>query len=331
MFDFALSRNEKRGPTRRTLISWIASGIVHALLLALLIQYPQMLQGGVYNHFRGLLGGSSDEEDGNWRTVAILNPSKMIAPSAATLKKLMADLNKEGSGPQPIKVRWGDIQAAQMDRPPMPRVQQDAKDPKLSLPANELSSGGSAPDPTPGIGDAAAGSSSGNQGDSNSGRQGNLGPPTAGTGPKPAVADSNIAPSKIPSSIKPSDPPPSPSAKVKVFEDEKNALRSTDGGFFDTGGFPMDEYANLINEKIMDKWFIPSNLRGSQGHTTVIFYINKSGRALDARIITGSGSNSLDLAALNAVLLSDPFPALPKGFPGDHVGAKFVFSYNEHQ
>ncbi len=76
---------------------------------------------------------------------------------------------------------------------------------------------------------------------------------------------------------------------------------------------------------------IPSNLRNSQGRTTVIFYIDREGRFNNAHIVTSSGSSSLDLAALNAVIESNPFPPLPKGFPGDHVGAKFVFSYNERQ
>jgi TonB family protein len=72
-------------------------------------------------------------------------------------------------------------------------------------------------------------------------------------------------------------------------------------------------------------------LRSSQGRTTVIFYIDREGRFTNLHIVTPSGSNSLDLAALNAVMESNPFPPLPRGFPGVRVGAKFVFSYNERQ
>lgn len=331
MFDFAISRNERRAPSWRFYASWIASILVHNVLLVLLIQYPQVLHGGVYSHFRAIWGSSSDDDDENWRTVTILNPSKMVAPSPAALKKLLADLNKNGSSPPPIRISWDGIKAAQLDKPPMPRIQQNAKDPKLSLPPNELASGGSAAESAPGTGESAAGSSAGNQSASNGSGQGSIGLPSPGSGSKPVAADNTAAPSKIPNSIKPPDPPSASSAKVRVFEDEEKAIRSAEGGFFDTLGFPMGEYANLINEKIMNKWLIPSNLRGSQGQTTVIFYIDKSGRAMNAHIVTGSGSNSLDLAALTAILQSDPFPALPKGFPGDRVGAKFVFSYNEPQ
>jgi TonB family protein len=114
-----------------------------------------------------------------------------------------------------------------------------------------------------------------------------------------------------------------------VFENEQQAIRSSQEGIFDSKGFPMDDYVALIRERIKGKWFIPSNLRNSQGHTTVIFYIDKEGRFTDARIIGSSGSTSLDFAALNAIIESNPAPPLPKGYPGDRVGAKFIFSYNE--
>ena len=108
-------------------------------------------------------------------------------------------------------------------------------------------------------------------------------------------------------------------------------MRSEGSGLFGNKGFPLGEYADLIIERVKGNWMIPSNLRKSQGRTTVIFFIDKEGRSADARIVVSSGSDSLDIAALSAILGSNPFPPLPKGFPGDRVGAKFVFSYNERQ
>ena len=82
---------------------------------------------------------------------------------------------------------------------------------------------------------------------------------------------------------------------------------------------------------IKGSWLIPSHLKDSQGHTTIVFYINKDGRSSGARIeaSASSGNNALDIAALKAIMNSNPFPPLPKGYPGDHLGAKFVLSYNE--
>ena len=120
---------------------------------------------------------------------------------------------------------------------------------------------------------------------------------------------------------------------AQSLDNEQKVIRSEGSGLFDPkgGAFPLGEYADLIIERVKGNWMIPSNLRKSQGRTTVIFYIDRDGRSADARIVISSGSNSLDIAALSAILGSNPFPPLPKGFPGERVGAKFVFSYNERQ
>jgi TonB family protein len=167
------------------------------------------------------------------------------------------------------------------------------------------------------------GSSTSVQVDSNAGKKGTIPLPPPGTAPKPEIAG-NKAPSSIPSGIKQES-----KDNVKVFEDEQKAIRSSESGVWDTQGFNLSEYVDLIKERIKARWFIPSNLRNSQGHTTLVFYIGRDGRYANLRIVDSSGIKSLDLAALRAVMDSNPFPALPKGFPGDHVGAKFILSYNE--
>jgi TonB family protein len=312
-------------------------------MLLSLIEYPQLLQGGMYHHFRAaalianLLGEKPDNENENWRTVAVLKSSPdMVEPSAATLKKYLYDWNKKGSGSPAVRIRWGDVKATLLDNaPPMPRVRKGAKEPDLSLPANEIASAGSAPavaGPAGGQPGDVSGASTAAPIDSSAGRKGTVSLPPPGPTPKSDIA-SNTAPTKIPDSI-PSPPASGPKSRngmdsAKVFENEQKAIHSPDSGIFDTKGFPLGEYATLIKERIEGKWFIPSNLKNSQGHTTVVFYIDRDGRFMNARIVTGSGSSSLDLAALNAVLESDHAPPLPKGFPGDHIGVKFVFSYNE--
>jgi protein TonB len=332
MFDFAVSRNQGRPQTGRLLASWIVSCLFHFLMLLLLVEYPQLLRGGMYRHFRALslvtsiLGAKSKDEDKDWRTIAVLrNPSRMPAPSAATLKKYLYDWNKKQPGAPPVRIRWGDVKAALLDNaPPMPRVQKSAK-PELTLPPNEIAAGGST---------APAAGKPADQSEPTAGNKGTVSLPPPAPAPKSEVAANN-PPTKIPDSKPPSGAQTpaqknqnSPAA-VKVFENEQKAIRSPESGIFDTNGFPLGEYANLIKERIKGKWFIPSNLRNSQGHTTVVFFIDREGRFANARIVTSSGSNSLDLAALNAIMEANPFPPLPKGFPGDHVGAKFVFSYNE--
>lgn len=335
MFDFAIAQTQRRRPGSRVFASWIISCLAHFLMLLLLIQFPQLLQGGMYHRYRAfplignILNPVSEDDTEDWRTVAVLkDPARMLAPSAATLKKYLYDWDKEESGPPPIRLSWGDIEISRPDLPPMPRVRRDAEEPDISLPPNEFAS--ESPSGAVNTGETAS-SGFGTQDDPESKKKESAYLSPEESPPKVELAE-NIAPSKIPDSIAASPEVSSASKEtIRMFEDEKKAIRSSDSGFFDTEGFPLGEYTNIIVERIKGKWFIPSNLRNSRGNTTVIFYIDRDGQFMNARIVMSSGSNSLDLAALNAVIESNPFPPLPEDFPGDHVGAKFIFSYNEPQ
>jgi len=335
MFDYAISQTQRRRSGKRIFASWIISCLAHVIMLLLLIQFPQLLQGGMYYRYQAfplisnILKPKSEDDSENWRTVAVLrDPSRMPSPSAATLNKYLFDWDNEESGPPPIRLSWGDIEISRPDLPPVPRIRRDAEDPDISLTPNEFapadSSSAAKDGETPSGGLPA-------QKEAETKNKESAYSPSKEPTPKTELA-ANTAPSKIPDSIEVSpEIPPSAKDTIKVFEDEQKAIRSPDSGFFDTEGFPLGEYTDIIVDRIKGKWFIPSNLRNSQGNTTVIFYIDRAGRFMDARIVMSSGSNSLDLAALNAVIESNPFPPLPDDFPGDHVGAKFIFSYNEPQ
>ncbi len=335
MFEFAISQSQRQRPGRRIFVSLIGSCLAHFIMLFLLIQFPQLLQGGMYYRYRSfplisnILRPQSEDDTKDWRTVAVLkDPSRMSAPSEATLKKYLYDWDQEKSGPPPIRLSWNDVEISRPDLPPMPRIQREAEEPDISLPPNEFA----AADPSTAENTGEIGSRGfASQKEAEAERKE---PASLSSEEPPAKIElaANTAPSKIPDIIELSpERPPAPKDTVKVFDDEQKAIRSPDSGFFDTKGFPLGEYTEIIVERIKGKWFIPSNLRASRGNTTVIFYIDRSGRFMNARIVMSSGSNSLDLAALNAVIESNPFPPLPEDFPGDHVGAKFIFSYNEPQ
>jgi len=342
MFEFAISRNQRQRPTKRVIASYIVSCLIHFFCLLLVVRYPQLLQGGKYHHFRPLsliadLLGSSDktaDEDKNWRTVAVLR-GPMMAPSAATLKKYLHDWDQKGPGSSPIRIRWGNEEKALENSPPMPKTHQEPSAPVALPPPNEGIVGGAAgtasAQPSGGNStDASSGSSSSSitvQADSNSGKKATVNLPPPAPAPKSEVAG-NSPPTSIPNGVKPpvNNSSQSPS---KVFENEQKAIQSPGSGIFGTGGFDMGNYIDILTNCIKGKWEIPSNLRHSQGHTTIVFYIAKNGSFTGIRIVEYSGNKSLDLAALKAVVDSSPAPALPKGFPRDRVGAKFVLSYNE--
>jgi TonB family protein len=343
MFDFAISRNAKQRPSKRLFVSGIASCIVHALMLLTLIQFPQLLRGGMYHRFRvnlisDFLYSKSPDRERDGRIVTVLRPMEM--PAEETIKKNLYDWNKKEGNVPPVRLTWNKEQKELLAEK-KPAVQKPVEEPKLPKPSSPRSEV-AAPAPAAAVTGPGADTSSGSsvlsaQNDPSRKATVVLPTPAPASGGKTETAGNN-APTAIPNSVK---PPPNTTANgskgqngsdgMKVFDDEKQALKSPQAGLFDTKGFNMGDYAGLLIERIKGKWYIPSNLRNSQGHTTVIFFIDKEGRFTDARIVGSSGSTSLDFAALNAIIESNPAPPLPKGFPGDRVGAKFVFSYNEHQ
>ena len=117
---------------------------------------------------------------------------------------------------------------------------------------------------------------------------------------------------------------------LRPGSDEQQATRRQGIAFFDHKGFPLGEYANLIKDRIYGQWFIPSNLRNSQGHTTVVFFIDKDGRYTDGASSHRQATIS-EFGSPERHYNSNPFPPLPQGFPGDHVGVRYIFSYNEPQ
>jgi TonB family protein len=328
MFDFATSRNQRRKLTKLFIASGIASCLAHFVVLILVIKYPQVLQGAISFNFRLNIITKLDNDNEKGRIIAYAgDPQRMNVPSAAILRKWLTALGiKESGTPPPIRIRSGNA-VARSDRPPMPKVP-EVKNPEVSIPPNELAPIVS--DSTaPGTGNSQ--SSAGTKSDSTAGKQDPAEQPSPGSAAKPEVALIDKAPSKIPPSINPPlDTTHTPTKNVDLSNNQGKPAPTPQIDIFDnpSPGFPMGEYINLIVERIKQKWNT-TNLKNSQGHTTVIFYINKSGQYANAHIVTSSGSKPLDDSALLAIIGSNPFPALPKGFPGDHIGAKFVFSYNE--
>ena len=340
MFDFAISQQKTRTPSRRTIASWIASCLAHFLAIEILIAYPSLLGPGIAHWFRSPhLGREEKSEQIIWRTVTVLRSSTaMQGPSAAALRANAYDWAKaarEAMKSPPIRISWKNEPTA-----PVPQ-------PKAGTPPSSPSPGTREPaetDQNPA--DAAAGIAAGGAAEPDSpagpGRVVYLPAPAPDVEPrqipKKAPAATSAAPATPPPKVDSSSEPPAPapgsqqaSAATQIFESKQQALQSEGTGFFDTKGFPLGQYATAVIEKIKGNWSIPSNLRNSRGRTTVVFFIGKDGRYTGAQIVKSSGITSLDLTALNAVLISNPFPPLPPGFPGNQIGAKFVFAYNEQQ
>jgi TonB family protein len=333
MFDFAISHNQRQKPTRRFFVSAAVSCILHLLMLVVLIENPWILKGGIYRHFRGLVLSINknaefppDTEDEDYRIVAVLKP--MAAPSADTLNKLIYDWDnppKEEDEP-PARTRWGNDEKTASDEdikisstvetkpPPAPAGNDDASDLAGSLEDTVSEPAGTAEAPS----SESAGAMLETADEKEAMNQ------VEESSPEADVA-LNVTPARIPDTIPPPEQTRTPE-NIKIFENEQQAIDSRgESGIFGGQGWPLKEYASMIKKRVTESWLIPSNLRDMEGHITIVFFIDRNGQNFDARIVESSGNHSLDTTALSAIIRSSPFPPLPQGFPGDHIGVKYIF------
>ncbi len=97
----------------------------------------------------------------------------------------------------------------------------------------------------------------------------------------------------------------------------------------DATDFEFTYYLMLVRNRIAQSWSPPAGLAtgGRPVRAVVQFRISRGGGVSGARLESGSGVEFFDRSALRAVLISDPLPPLPLGFPGSDLGVHFGFEY----
>ena len=140
-----------RGSGRRIAfwLSCIASSVVHILLIIALIQFPQLLQGGMLSRFRviPMITRQPDAksrrpgrqlEDRCGPQAPVQNAGALRPNSSKSFYTIGVKRGPERKHP-PIRIRWGDEQKAALKENalPAPKIKQEPRTPRLSPPANE--------------------------------------------------------------------------------------------------------------------------------------------------------------------------------------------------
>jgi len=114
--------------------------------------------------------------------------------------------------------------------------------------------------------------------------------------------------------------PPSPGAQGINLE-----LKS------DPQGVDFRPYLMQVWAAVRRNWLavLPESAKmGRRGRVSIQFAIAKRGDVPKLVILTNSGTEALDRAAVAGISASNPFPPLPSGFKGDRVVLEFNFAYN---
>jgi TonB family protein len=91
--------------------------------------------------------------------------------------------------------------------------------------------------------------------------------------------------------------------------------------------YDLSPWARSVIGLIQKNWIIPSTLAAGPADTVEIaVVILKNGDISSAEILAPSDNKSFDQAALEAVEVSSPLPALPADFPAESLEISFVFT-----
>jgi protein TonB len=91
-----------------------------------------------------------------------------------------------------------------------------------------------------------------------------------------------------------------------------------------TGDFCCPEYLATMIARIRSAW---NQDQGARGTSLIRFTIRRDGSITDATIFKGSGTTTLDTAALRAVLSTRTLPPLPEAFPNPTLTMRLSFEY----
>ena len=102
----------------------------------------------------------------------------------------------------------------------------------------------------------------------------------------------------------------------------------------DPMGVDFRPYLTQILTIVRRNWFavMPESVKlGQSGKVAVQFAVVRTGTVTKVVYAAQSGNRALDQAAVAAISMSNPFPALPVEFKGDRIVLQFNFAYNQRK
>jgi protein TonB len=170
-----------------------------------------------------------------------------------------------------------------------------------------------------------------------------LPPPKEEAAPPPRPTDIEVKakdqPKKlapIPTPAPPKHPQPTPpSAKAETGESATQLPQSISQVKNGTATATVQDrtfgnryayYVQIVSQKVAQNWYTTEADPGaSQGkRTTILFNIERDGTPSGVRVITASGSSTLDTSALRALQRIDTFGPLPAG---NQITVEYTFDY----
>jgi TonB family protein len=143
--------------------------------------------------------------------------------------------------------------------------------------------------------------------------------PEPAEAPRPAERTAP-APPAAPEAAPPSANPPGPRGAAGG---NPASPFTAAGGTVDNPTFTYGYYLDRMVLLIRGQWVRPQ--LGSGPEAVVHFRILRDGKVEDVKLVSSSGYNSFDLAALRAVQAAAPLPPLPRSYREGDLGVTLIF------
>lgn len=98
---------------------------------------------------------------------------------------------------------------------------------------------------------------------------------------------------------------------------------------FDSKGVDFGPWLRRFVAQVKRNWFVPQAAMIMKGHVVITFNIHRNGAISDIEVKQPSSVESFNLAAVNALMSSNPTQPLPAEYPSDSAFFTVTFLYNE--
>ena len=100
---------------------------------------------------------------------------------------------------------------------------------------------------------------------------------------------------------------------------------------FDAKGADFGPWLRRFRNQVMRNWLIPEAAMWQRGRVVLQFNVLRNGTIIDLRIVDPSPIEAFNLAAFNALKMSNPTTMLPADYPSDRAFFTVTFHYNDGQ
>ena len=98
---------------------------------------------------------------------------------------------------------------------------------------------------------------------------------------------------------------------------------------FDSKGADFGPWLRRFVAQVKRNWFVPQAAMIMKGHVVITFNIHRNGAITDIEVKKPSSIESFNLAAVNALMSSNPTQPLPAEYPSESAFFTVTFLYNE--